>query len=252
MALSIVLAALSGCGTASFAEVASSQAVPGVTSAGTTPPAGTAPPTTAPPTTAPMTTMPGAAGVTPAWVTPPAPAQTFVVIGDSITAGLSPFNDAEVPGPTSWVPFAEGAPLAFDGGWASAGATTAAMRAGAAVSGADQLVLMGGTNDLLTGLDWTATRANLVDVVAIVGVPDVLLCAIPPLDQQPQARSEFNVRLAELAAEQGWDYVDPWTGVEAAGTFVAAASEDGVHPTPEVAAAVGDQIRGQLLLGMQG
>jgi lysophospholipase L1-like esterase len=178
--------------------------------------------------------------------------RTFVVIGDSITAGLSPFNDAEVPGPTSWVPFAEGAPLAFDGGWASPGATTAAMRAGAGVSGADQLVVMGGTNDLLTGLDWTSTRANLVDVVATVGVPDVLLCAIPPLDQQPQARSEFNVRLAELAAEQGWDYVDPWTGVEAAGTFVATASEDGVHPTPEVAAAVGDQIRGQLLLGMQG
>ena len=52
----------------------------------------------------------------------------------------------------------------------------------------------------------------------------------------------YNAALADLASRNGWTYLDPWGEVDAGGTFTPGASPDGVHPTPAVAAEVGDRI----------
>jgi lysophospholipase L1-like esterase len=181
--------------------------------------------------------------------TPPLPpgAETdvvpVVVVGDSITAGTGPTDRADRPGPQSWQHGFWGAPLEFRGGWAVPGATTEQMRAGAAGLTADVLVLLGGTNDLATGVGWPASQEHLRGVVAAVDVDHVVLSAIPPSDTGPARAVEYNQRLADLSQEQGWEFVDPWVTVSQGGAWVPGTSPDGIHPTPEAAAQAGAVIR---------
>jgi acyl-CoA thioesterase-1 len=172
---------------------------------------------------------------------------TVVVVGDSITAGTGPTDRADTPGPQSWLNGAWGAPLEFRGGWAVPGATTEQMQAGAAGLAADVLVLLGGTNDLATGVGWPASQEHLLGVVAAVAVGHVVLSAIPPSNSFPAPALDYNAQLAALALQQGWEFVDPWTAVNQAGSFAPGTSPDGVHPTPEVAAQAGGVIRASLL-----
>jgi lysophospholipase L1-like esterase len=192
-------------------------------------------PDSAPNTSAPSTTAPSDEPV------------TFVVVGDSLTAGSSPVYGEEQPGTGSWIPGAETAPLVYRGGWAVPGATTADMRAGAAPSKADVVVVLGGTNDIERGVPWETSRDNLLAVVATSRVRDVVLSTVPPLDQGPQQRDEYNQRLHELAVEQGWHLVDPWVAVDREGTWAPGTSQDGVHPTPQIAEEVGRSIRAAVL-----
>ncbi|WP_369132742.1 SGNH/GDSL hydrolase family protein [Modestobacter sp. I12A-02662] len=181
---------------------------------------------------------------------PPATATdvvTVVVVGDSITAGTGPTDRADTPGPQSWQHGFWGAPLEFRGGWAVPGATTEQMRAGAAGLAADVLVLLGGTNDLATGVGWPASQEHLLGVVAAVGEGHVVLSAIPPSDFFPALVLDFNARLTALAQQQGWEFVDPWVAVSQGGAFAPGTSPDGIHPTPEVAAQAGAVIRAAVL-----
>ena len=171
----------------------------------------------------------------------------FVVVGDSLTAGTEPLDGNRVVGSASWVPAASDPPLTFLGGWAVPGATTAAMLEGVGPMGADVLVLMGGTNDLMRGHDLAETRANLVAIVDEVNAPEVLLCAVGPLDGRAAEVTDYNRQLEALAAESGWTFVDPWGAAWNDGSFVEGASDDGVHPTPEYADRVGREIRAALL-----
>ncbi|MGY1684238.1 SGNH/GDSL hydrolase family protein [Geodermatophilus sp. SYSU D00867] len=173
----------------------------------------------------------------------------FAVVGDSITAGLdAPVEGTEVRGRNSWVRAADVAPLEFRGGWAVPGARTADMSAGVRPVQADVLVVLAGTNDVLHSVPWEETRQNLLDAVATAGVQRVVLVAVPPLDVDPEGREELDARLVELAGEQGWAHLDPWTDVDTGeGTFAPGASEDGVHPTQAVADLVGARIRAALL-----
>jgi hypothetical protein len=106
------------------------------------------------------------------------PATSFVVVGDSITAGTEPMEGRQIVGQRSWVPAAEGAPLDFRGGLAVPGATTTYLRDGVTPLEADVLVLLAGTNDITQRMPWEASRVNLETIVGTAGVPDVLLVAI--------------------------------------------------------------------------
>jgi hypothetical protein len=177
---------------------------------------------------------------------------TFAVVGDSITAGDAPIDGTQVIGPGSWVPAAEAPGLVFAGGWAVPGTTTEDMRAGVGPVDADVLVVMGGSNDLLVPLDWATSERNLREIVATAGVAEVVLSAIPPRDEYAQAAVEYNARLRELAAREGWEYVDPWVPFAQEGTFRSGASLDGVHPTQRVADEVGVAIQAAVLDGVDG
>ena len=169
------------------------------------------------------------------------------VVGDSITAGTGPNSSFESPGDQSWLIGAAGAPLAFVTGWAVPGTTSAQMRAGVGPMDADVLVLMAGTNDLQLGTPWEETRDQLLGIVDAVGVQRTVLLAVPPLDELPSQRLEFDQHAAELAREQDWTYADPWTEVAVGGSYVPGASSDGVHPTPATAAVAGAAVRQTLL-----
>jgi lysophospholipase L1-like esterase len=175
---------------------------------------------------------------------------SVVAVGDSLTAGLVPLEELRSPGTGSWVGAAQGEPLEFRGGWAVPGATTADMLAGVEREDAEVVVVLAGTNDTGQGVPWEASAGNLRAIVDAVGVDEVLVSAIPPLDGRPTEALAYNTRLRALAQEQGWAFTDPWAGTRTpAGTFVPGASADGVHPTPEVADGVGRRIREALLAG---
>jgi hypothetical protein len=111
---------------------------------------------------------------------------------------------------------------------------------------------MGGTNDVIIGRPWELVQDDLRAVTAIVGARAVLLSAVPPNDDLPEATTAFNDRLRTLAAEQGWRFVDPWTGITREGAYRPGASLDGVHPTQRAADEAGAVIREVLLDGAGG
>ncbi|MGR6965937.1 SGNH/GDSL hydrolase family protein [Geodermatophilus sp. URMC 61] len=194
--------------------------------------------------------VPAADGPQPSAATTDSPEpRTFVVVGDSITAGATdvsqPLVGDRVQGDASWLPAAEQASgLDLVAGWAVPGATTADMLAGVEPTAwtADVLVVMAGTNDLAHGVTWQESAAHIEGIAAAAGAPTVVAVAIAPNDPRPAARNGYNSALADVAGRNGWTYLDPWGEVDAGGVFIPGASPDGVHPTPAVAADVGDRI----------
>lgn len=182
-------------------------------------------------------------------------APSFVVVGDSITAGDQPLVGDDVAGRGSWVPAAEGPPLRFLGGWAVPGSTTQAMVDGVAgqrTPDADVLVLLGGTNDLTAEVPTEVTVAHLEQVAQTVDAGEVLLVAVPPKDAQPDQVLALNEVLAGEAADRGWGFVDPWRAVSAQGRYASGTSPDGVHPVQSVADDAGQRIREALLEEVHG
>jgi lysophospholipase L1-like esterase len=164
-------------------------------------------------------------------------------VGDSITAGFAPTEGTTVRDRNSWIPFADqDERLTFAGGYAVPGATTTVMRDGITPVDADVLVVMGGTNDLGAGTPWETVRSNLLQIVATAGVPVVTLSAIPPRDDVAAGVLEFNAQLERLATEQGWHFVDPWSGMSDDGAWVAGTSDDGIHPVEQVVSLVGQRL----------
>lgn len=177
-------------------------------------------------------------------------AVTFSAVGDSITEVDSPDFAAGDLGPNSWVTFARGDALTFAGGWADGGATTEAMAANASPVASDVLVIMAGTNDLGKGIKFAETAANLQSIATTVGVPRVVLCAIPPNDSRPDDAAGMNASLQQLAADQGWEWLDPAAALRAAGNVYAAGlSSDGTHPTADGERLIGQAVRDYLLAG---
>lgn len=235
LALLPLLAALTSCATA------------GGTEAGA-PPAASVSAAEVPAASAPTPTVPA-----PTSTAPVAPSQQatetvdFTVVGDSLTAGTASLQGAALPDENSWLPSAVGAPLNYLGGWAVPGATTEQMRDGAQpVPDAEVLVMMAGTNNV-DRRGWDDTAQDLQAITADVAAETVLVSAIPPNDNAPDEVVVFNQRLRQLADGAGWRFVDPWVGVASGGTFAPGATVDGVHPTPQVAQAVGQALRAELL-----
>ncbi|NEK87254.1 SGNH/GDSL hydrolase family protein [Blastococcus saxobsidens] len=165
----------------------------------------------------------------------------LAVIGDSITQA-----DGDVPrgriGPTSWLDTATGQGARFAGGWARAGATTEDMLAAATPVDADVLVILAGTNDPRAGISGEGTADNIRAVVDRVGVEQVVISAVPPRDPAPEIAVATNEVLAELADDEGWDFVDAMEDVREDDRYAPGMTDDGIHPTARAAALIGEAL----------
>jgi acyl-CoA thioesterase-1 len=166
--------------------------------------------------------------------------RTYAAVGDSITAGIPGGETTGIfnPGASSWLNGETAERLVLAGGWAVSTKTTSDMLANVVPTPSDVLVLLGGTNDL-RHIPWEVSESNLKGISATIGARSTLLVAIPPIRGMVPDRTDFNARLAALAAQQGWRFVDPWLGVCVNGEWAPGADQDGLHPTPETAVAVG-------------
>ncbi len=193
---------------------------------------------------------PTAARVSEASADPPVAA---VAVGDSITEMDSPDFDAGQIGQGSWAWWAIGRGVAVLGGWAHAGATTDDMLEGVQNAGVgdphpDVLVLMGGNNDIDWGIPTEDTLDDLVQIAALVHAPRVVLSAVAPEDGLGEETLALDARLAALAQQHGWQYVDPMTDCrDADGDYRPGTSLDGVHPTEQAAAHIGVALHEALL-----
>ena len=185
---------------------------------------------------------------TPRAVPASSPVLRVVAVGDSITEADSPDFDTGQIGEDSWAWWATGDGVDVLGGWAHAGATTADMAAGVQPMDADVLVLMAGNNDVDLDVPTDEVLDHLVAIAGTAGVPRVLLSAVAPEDGRgPEVRA-LDRRLQRLAREQGWQWVDPMTGVRAPdGGYAPGDSDDGVHPSGPAARSVGEDLRTALL-----
>lgn len=172
---------------------------------------------------------------------------TFAAVGDSITDADSPDFAAGEIGPASWASYVLEKGFGFAGGWAEWGETTARMAESVAPFDGETLVLLAGTNDIAFGVPFSETAANLDRIVDTVGIEDVVVASIPPMDAFPDGPAEFNERLEELADDRGWRFVDAAAGLRADdGTFREGMSNDGLHPSEQGARELGDAIAAAL------
>lgn len=157
---------------------------------------------------------------------------TYTFEGDSTTARDS-----------SWRPHIVASDLVQLEGVAISGATSAGVLAQTKPVDADVVVIMLGINDIRLGKSRASIKANIKEIVSIVGARHVLLCAIAPNDitdygsdhiDRQNLGFALNRDLAQLAADNGWLFADPWSAVRLKSNgWVSGADEDGVHPTEQ-------------------
>jgi lysophospholipase L1-like esterase len=172
---------------------------------------------------------------------------TFAAVGDSITDADSPDFAAGDLGPASWATYVVDDGFEFAGGWAEWGATTELMAESVAPLEADALVVLAGTNDLAFGIPFEQSATNLDRVVDTVGIEEVLVVSIPPLEALPGSAETYNERLEELAGDRGWRFVDASAGLRTAdGRYADGMSSDGLHPSADGARVLGEAIAAAL------
>jgi lysophospholipase L1-like esterase len=171
----------------------------------------------------------------------------LAVVGDSITEADSPDFDGGRLGPESWLEHTVGDGVVLVGGWARWGATTAQMAAAVEPVEADVLVVLAGTNDVGSGEAAAETPENLRRIADVVGAPRVVLSAVPPIDAAPHLATGLNAELEDLAAEEGWEWVDAPAGLRDGARFAEGMASDGLHPTEAGARVIGEAIRGAVL-----
>lgn len=165
----------------------------------------------------------------------------MAAVGDSITDADSEDLDGGTPGPQSWVSYAVGPDVAFVGGWAVWGASTAQMADGVEPLEADVLVILAGTNDA-GWMEHAEIGANITAIVDGADVPAVVLSSVPPIDAAPESAVDLNVALEDLADQHGWTWVDAAERVREGDMFAEGMAYDGLHPTEEGAQALGEAI----------
>lgn len=172
---------------------------------------------------------------------------TFAAVGDSITDADSPDFAAGDFGSASWATYVVDDGFAFAGGWAEWGAPTAMMADAVGPIQADVLVVLAGTNDVAFGIPFDESAANLDRIVDTVGIEDVVIVSIPPMDALPNGAKSYNVRLDDLAGDRGWRFVDASAGLRTAdGRFGEGMSSDGLHPSVDGARVLGEAITAAL------
>jgi lysophospholipase L1-like esterase len=172
---------------------------------------------------------------------------TFAAVGDSITDADSPDFATGNFGAASWATYVVDDGFTFAGGWAEWGATTAMMADAVAPIEADVLVVLGGTNDVAFGIPFDESAANLDRIVDTVGIEDVVVVSIPPMDAFPDGVEEYNERLDDLADDRGWRFVDASAGLRTADwRFGDGMSSDGLHPSADGARVLGEAIAAEL------
>ena len=172
---------------------------------------------------------------------------TFAAVGDSVTAGDSPDFTAGQVGPLSWVSYASGHGVRFEGGWAVGGTTTETMATSATPVDATVLVIVAGTNDVSQGLSFQQTESHLKAIATGVGIQDVIVSSIPPKDDDVKGPAEYNSKLQAFAESQGWTFVDAMDGVRRGSHYIEGYTLDGVHPTAEAARIIGESLRAAIV-----
>lgn len=177
---------------------------------------------------------------------------TFAAVGDSITDADSPDFAAGDLGAASWATYVVDDGFAFAGGWAEWGATTAMMVASVERIEADILVVLAGTNDVAFGIPFDESAANLDRIIDAVGIEDVVVVSIPPMDAFPDGVEAYNERLDDLAGDRGWWFVDASAGLRTtAGSYRDGMSFDGLHPSVDGARVLGEAIAAGLREGLR-
>lgn len=184
---------------------------------------------------------------------PELPAITLAPVGDSITA-------CHADAPANWTDVLQAGPVLVDctDGWAAGGTKLAEQAAGIGATRADVLVVMGGTNDMGSPRWATPLGERLASLDLIVvksGAPRVLILACAPRSREgalagdPAWVNEWNAAAAALAAERGWDFIDPWSDVRSPdGAWIDPAyTFDGVHPTLAASELAASQVAAKVL-----
>ena len=179
-----------------------------------------------------------------------------VFIGDSITWADST-SPGTRPGPGSWVRYAvedPRSPWELAANVAVSGQTLGQMDArfqrDVLARHPEAVVIMGGTNDLLTGaprgLGELALR-HMVDDAHAAGVP-VWIIGLPPIDQaSPSSLATMATMEQAVARATGATYVPVGEGLATpTGDWRRGLSFDGVHPTPAGARALADAVLARL------
>ncbi|WP_168627351.1 SGNH/GDSL hydrolase family protein [Cryobacterium sp. BB307] len=170
---------------------------------------------------------------------------TFAAVGDSITAWDPPYNSDPL---NSWITTAVGDDLQLGGGWALSGARLELMLASVKPTDADVLVVMAGTNDVRHTTPVEDRLARLAAVIEMIGIDEVVIAAIPPLDSDPVGARVWNDALSAYATAHGITHIDPWRTLRSLdNSWVEGASADGIHPSHSAAAAAGMAIRNELV-----
>jgi lysophospholipase L1-like esterase len=168
---------------------------------------------------------------------------SFAAVGDSITDADSPNFAGGDFGAASWATYVVDDGFAFAGGWAEWGATTGLMADSVGPFDADVLVVLAGTNDVAFGIPFEDSAANLDRIIDGVGIEDVVVVSIPPMDALPDGAQGYNERVEDLAGDRGWRFVDASAGLRTAdGRFGEGMSSDGLHPSEEGARVLGEAI----------
>lgn len=170
----------------------------------------------------------------------PAEPLKFAAYGDSITE----WNSADPASPVlfrtdGWVGVAASESGAeFVGGWARAGATSTYVAANVQPLDADVVIIQVGTNDFHTGIDW---RQQVIDELKIIvktgSSPRVALSKLPPIDYLADQGvvDVRNAQIEQLAAEMGWDLIDPWAAYRDGPRWIPGSTVgDGIHPNSDV------------------
>lgn len=170
---------------------------------------------------------------------------SYAAYGDSITEGNSAaFVEGEF-GSLSWATYM-GSRFKFAGGWAKGGVQTNEMLANAKPVKAEVLVLLAGANDYAHDVPFEVTAANLDGIVKKTGIKRVVVSAVPPSDELPQAATAFNVSLKKHAAARKWQFIDPMGPVRNGENYAPGMSHDGIHPTEKAAKLIGEGIAAAL------
>lgn len=178
-----------------------------------------------------------------------------VFIGDSITAGNTPGFDRQ-SGDLSWVrhvttapesPWLEKANVAVGG--EPTAALSARFRQDVLSRDPEAVVIMGGTNDALSGVPVQQVVANLREMVTSAqraGVP-VWLVSPPPNDARGAAVRELVAAMSDLAADLDVPFVDTFIPLASpSGGWARGMSRDGTHPTVEGAEALAETVLDQV------
>jgi lysophospholipase L1-like esterase len=106
----------------------------------------------------------------------------------------------------------------------------------------DQVLVLGGTNDVLLGQEGE-TIANLEQIRVELDTAGVesLFGLVPPLDVDPAGASALNEEIRAWAAVRDVELVDYWTPLAGPdGRFREGLTADGIHPSPTGARAMAD------------
>ena len=174
---------------------------------------------------------------------------TFAAVGDSLSGGCVPFPGT-APDACSWIFTTDDDPrLHYVGGWVQRGATSTVIADSVRPVEADFLVILAGTNNVLTGVPLEQLEVDFDSIADTVDPHQVVLLAIPPIDFKADTTAvrDTNAFLKLLAQDRGWRYFNPWSEYrDTNDRWKADLAPDGIHPIDRVQTEIGNRIAGYL------